>query len=445
VQFFDYSPAGERVREWGTDGEVAFFGTLERRYTPAANDKLYVGSNTLITQSGSSRVVTYMLTDRLGSVDAIANSAGNLIETRGFDAFGKPRTGTWGDATPPRLTSTATTRHGFTGHEHLDSLQLIHMNGRVYDYNLGRFMEVDPVVQFPMNSQSLNPYSYLLNNPLSGTDPTGYMMCSGPKWVCFYLQLNEMSNNGKGNIAVGFSEIKQQLGLTEGGAPAGGFNGAFQNDHKTISLSELLTPSHRENIATQDSVEVVGSDINTPRNEIQSESKTFTVSESPLNAERGYDTIDDAAVAQYKAYEPQYKDTVTRGSETYGRELTGLVFKKGDRFYFTDMGGVPAQYKGTLLLLGIHKEDVVAATHTHPDAASFSGQDFVTPAAGLPFFVRTTQGEAYRWDPPDAKKYERYVASLQRSGSTRSFDTQIDRAQWGIRSVCGEHPCLEKY
>jgi RHS repeat-associated protein len=128
-----------------------------------------------------------MLTDRLGSVDAIANSAGNLIETRGFDAFGKPRTGTWADATPPRLTSTATTRHGFTGHEHLDSLQLIHMNGRVYDYNLGRFMEVDPVVQFPMNSQSLNPYSYLLNNPLSGTDPTGYMLCSAPRWVCFYL------------------------------------------------------------------------------------------------------------------------------------------------------------------------------------------------------------------------------------------------------------------
>jgi len=178
AQFFDYSPAGERMREWGSDGEVAFFGLLERRYSPAANDKLYVGSNTLITQSGSSRVVTYLLTDRLGSVDAIANSAGVLIETRGFDAFGKPRTGTWGDATPPRLTSTATTHHGFTGHEHLDSLQLIHMNGRVYDYNLGRFMGVDPLIQFPLNTQSLNPYSYILNNPLSGKDPTGYATCN---------------------------------------------------------------------------------------------------------------------------------------------------------------------------------------------------------------------------------------------------------------------------
>ena len=51
------------------------------------------------------------------------------------------------------------------------------MNGRVYDYDLGRFLSVDPIIQFPANSQSLNPYSYIMNNPLSGTDPTGYLEC----------------------------------------------------------------------------------------------------------------------------------------------------------------------------------------------------------------------------------------------------------------------------
>jgi hypothetical protein len=48
------------------------------------------------------------------------------------------------------------------------------MNGRVYDYQLGRFLSVDPHIDAPLNSQSLNPYSYIMNNPLSGTDPTGY-------------------------------------------------------------------------------------------------------------------------------------------------------------------------------------------------------------------------------------------------------------------------------
>ena len=47
------------------------------------------------------------------------------------------------------------------------------MNGRVYDYNVGRFTSVDPFIQ-GTGSQAINPYSYIQNNPLSGTDPTGY-------------------------------------------------------------------------------------------------------------------------------------------------------------------------------------------------------------------------------------------------------------------------------
>ncbi|MET0116025.1 MAG: RHS repeat-associated core domain-containing protein [Sedimenticola sp.] len=48
------------------------------------------------------------------------------------------------------------------------------MNGRVYDPELGRFLSADPHVQSPANAQSLNRYSYALNNPLSYTDPSGY-------------------------------------------------------------------------------------------------------------------------------------------------------------------------------------------------------------------------------------------------------------------------------
>jgi hypothetical protein len=46
------------------------------------------------------------------------------------------------------------------------------MNGRVYDYNVGRFLSVDPFVHG--GSQGINPYSYIMNNPLAGTDPSGY-------------------------------------------------------------------------------------------------------------------------------------------------------------------------------------------------------------------------------------------------------------------------------
>jgi len=48
------------------------------------------------------------------------------------------------------------------------------MNGRVYDPELGRFLSADPFVQDLTNLQAHNRYTYVLNNPLSLTDPTGF-------------------------------------------------------------------------------------------------------------------------------------------------------------------------------------------------------------------------------------------------------------------------------
>ncbi len=49
------------------------------------------------------------------------------------------------------------------------------MNGRIYDADTGRFMQADPFIQAPSNIQSYNAYSYVLNNPLSRIDPSGYI------------------------------------------------------------------------------------------------------------------------------------------------------------------------------------------------------------------------------------------------------------------------------
>lgn len=50
-----------------------------------------------------------------------------------------------------------------------------HMNGRIYDPLLGRFLSPDTVIQFPENLQSYNRYSYVRNNPISRVDPDGNM------------------------------------------------------------------------------------------------------------------------------------------------------------------------------------------------------------------------------------------------------------------------------
>jgi RHS repeat-associated protein len=56
----------------------------------------------------------------------------------------------------------------------VDGVGIIHMNGRIYDPKLGRFLQADPFIQAPYDTQSLNRYSYVRNNPLNATDPSGY-------------------------------------------------------------------------------------------------------------------------------------------------------------------------------------------------------------------------------------------------------------------------------
>lgn len=110
--------------------------------------------------------------DRLGSPIALTGVDGANQERLAYDAWGKRRTEI-GDSTPDTLDGKLDNK-GFTGHEMLDQLDLVHMNGRVYDPFIGQFMSGDPLIQDPFNGQNYSRYSYVLNNPTNLVDPTGY-------------------------------------------------------------------------------------------------------------------------------------------------------------------------------------------------------------------------------------------------------------------------------
>ncbi len=115
----------------------------------------------------------YLFFDALGSVDVIANETGAEVERMSFDVHGRRRNvDTW--ATPATYGIDATTRRGYTGHEQIDGAGLVHMRARMYDPQLGRFIQPDPMVDSDA-TQGWNRYSYVLNNPLSATDPTGML------------------------------------------------------------------------------------------------------------------------------------------------------------------------------------------------------------------------------------------------------------------------------
>ncbi|MBC3809238.1 hypothetical protein H8K52_18010 [Undibacterium seohonense] len=112
--------------------------------------------------------------DRLGSPIAHTDQNGIFREKMAYDAWGKRRN--LADSVTPTDPGLAgkTDNRGFTGHEMLDALELVHMNGRVYDPLIGKFVSADPILQDPMNGQSYNRYAYVLNNPTNLTDPTGF-------------------------------------------------------------------------------------------------------------------------------------------------------------------------------------------------------------------------------------------------------------------------------
>jgi RHS repeat-associated protein len=89
-----------------------------------------------------------------------------------YDAWGK-RLNANGTTDPNGALNPASTDRGYTGHEHLDELGFVHMNGRIYDPLLGRFLSPDPHIQAEELLQNYNRYSYVLNNPLRYTDPSG--------------------------------------------------------------------------------------------------------------------------------------------------------------------------------------------------------------------------------------------------------------------------------
>jgi RHS repeat-associated protein len=120
--------------------------------------------------------------DHLGSTSIMLRSNGDFVSgsTARYHPFG-------GWRTTPNQTITD---RGFTGHAHnntgANDLGLVYMGARFYLPGVGRFLSADTIVPDPMNPQQFNRYTYVVNNPLRYSDPTGhycYDPSSGPDLV----------------------------------------------------------------------------------------------------------------------------------------------------------------------------------------------------------------------------------------------------------------------
>jgi RHS repeat-associated protein len=102
--------------------------------------------------------VYYYHYDGLGSVIALSNSSGQVVELYSYDVFGEPN-----------RVSVLGNRFMFTGREYDSETGNYYYRARHYKPSIGRFLQADPIGY----EAGFNLYSYCENNPITRTDPKG--------------------------------------------------------------------------------------------------------------------------------------------------------------------------------------------------------------------------------------------------------------------------------
>jgi tRNA(Leu) C34 or U34 (ribose-2'-O)-methylase TrmL len=72
---------------------------------------------------------------------------------------------------------------------------LNHMNGRVQDAITGRFLSPDPTIPDPTGAQIYNRFSYVMNNPLTLVDPSGFCWMVAPTDTLGWDGIEEVSDD----------------------------------------------------------------------------------------------------------------------------------------------------------------------------------------------------------------------------------------------------------
>lgn len=176
------------------ESEKLYLGAVEILSNSNGTEaKRYVGGMLITATAGDPLQIDFLLKDNLGSfvISVNALSTDDAGQLQRFDAWGRPVYDIVSvSGSLVSLIPDFNTDRGFTGHEMLSAFGLIHMNGRIYDPQLRRFLTADPFVQDADNIQSLNRYAYGHNSPVNGADPSGYfwnLIVAAVGWVTSFV------------------------------------------------------------------------------------------------------------------------------------------------------------------------------------------------------------------------------------------------------------------
>ena len=162
TESYTYDADGERVVRVAGGVTTAYFEGLWEQTTAGAWKTYYTFNGQVVAlRDSATNAVTYLHGDHLGSVSVTTNASGTA-NVQEYDPWGRVRSG-----------SIAQTNLNYTG-QRLDGTGLLYYHARMYDPVLARFVSADNIAPGKDNPQLRNRYSYVINNPLRYTDPTGH-------------------------------------------------------------------------------------------------------------------------------------------------------------------------------------------------------------------------------------------------------------------------------
>lgn len=160
-----YDAQGERVSRAVSGGVTTFFlgGGLWEEDTDGTTRTIYQFNGQVLAQrtdrAGALVNLLYLYNDHLGSASLAIDQNGNVVSQQQFDPWGNLRSGSG---------TISQTDVNYTG-QVKDGSGLLYYHARYYDTFLGRFTSPDTVVEKRGDPQSRNRYSYVRNNPLTGS------------------------------------------------------------------------------------------------------------------------------------------------------------------------------------------------------------------------------------------------------------------------------------
>ena len=144
---------------------------------PLITENFFVYANGLIASQDNSGNTHYYYKDNLGSTRAITDATGSVIYTASYQPFGTS------------ILETGNSEYTYTGKSQDDSA-LYYYGARYYDSNLGRFTQIDPI----LNGED-SPYAYVDNNPLKYVDPTGISPENPNIYSDYGIDVNNIKNS----------------------------------------------------------------------------------------------------------------------------------------------------------------------------------------------------------------------------------------------------------